>query len=418
MIWKHLAEAAAPTGGGPTAAERLDVAIVGAGPFGLSVAAHLRHLSVRTFGASMATWRNCMPPEMLLRSAWEETSLAGPGGAGSIDEWVARTDEVRTEPIPLQYFLRYADWFRATYAGTVDPSDVTRVEAAGNRFRVQTAANGEFLADRVVIAVGVMPFAYVPPALHEVFGDRAGTAPTVRDADKYAGRRLLVIGGGQAGLESAGLAAQAGADVELVTRSRVHWFADREPETPRGPLGQRIYRLAYPAVGYGPPPLNRLVLHPDLFAALPFGLQRRLTRRLLRPGGSPWLRPLVEGKVRVREHCTVASAERRGDGFAVVLTDGGRLEVDDVLIACGYRFDLERLGFLAPPLRERIATRSGWPVLDRYFRSTDEGIFFVGYPAEGRFGPISRFVLGTGFTARRVSEAIRQPGRACRSDEA
>jgi lysine/ornithine N-monooxygenase len=356
----------------------------------------------------METWRTSMPQDMLLRSAWHETSLSGPGGAGSIDEWVARTDEVRTEPIPLQFFLRYADWFRTTYAGDLDPSDVARIEPAGSRYRVTTAEGTEVSADRVVIAVGVMPFAYVPPPLRELFGDRAGTAGTAGDAERHAGKRLLVIGGGQAGLESAGLAARAGADVELVTRSKIHWFADREPEKPRGPLAQRIYRLAYPAVGYGPPPLNRLVLHPDLFAAVPYSVQRRLTRRLLRPGGSPWLRPLVEGKVGVRENCTVEAAERDGDGFTATLTDGTRLPIDDVLIACGYRFDLDCLGFLAPSLRERIDTQDAWPVLDRFFRSTDKGIFFVGYPAEGRFGPISRFVLGTRFTATRVSEAIRR----------
>lgn len=393
-----------------SAPEHLDVAVVGAGPFGLSVAAHLQGLAVRTFGEPMATWRNSMPADMLLRSAWHETSLSGPGGAGSIDEWIASTDEVRTEPIPLQFFLRYADWFRTSYAGDVDASDVAGIGAEGSRFRVTTTAGAEVVADRLVIAVGVMPFAYVPPPLRELFGDRAGPAATAGDPDRHEGKHLLVVGGGQAGLESAGLAARAGADVELVTRSRVHWFADREPEKPRSPFRQRIYRLAYPAVGYGPPPLNRLVLHPDVFAMLPFAAQRRLTQRLLRPGGSPWLRPLVEGKVRVRERCTAVAAERDGEGFLVTLSDGSRVHVDDVLITAGYRFDLDRLGFLAAPIRERIATRSDWPVLDRFFRSTDHRIFFVGYPAEGRFGPISRFVLGTSFTATRVAEAIRQAG--------
>ena len=259
-----------------------------------------------------------------------------------------------------------------------------------------------------MIAVGVMPFAYVPPPLAALFGDTVGFSTGRPDeAVRHAGRRVLVVGGGQAGLESAGLAAQAGAHVELVTRSHVHWFADREPDRPRGLVRQRLYRLAYPAIGYGPPPLNRLVLYPDLFAALPFGVKRRLTRRLLRPGGSPWLRPLVDGNVRITEGCTVTKVEQSDAGLVVQLTDGSQREVDDVLIACGYRFGLDRLSFLAPEVRNRIAVRDGWPVLDRFFRSTDERVYFVGYPAEGRFGPISRFVLGTKFTATRVAAALR-----------
>ena len=67
-------------------AERIDVAVVGAGPFGLSVAAHLgQRLRVRVFGAPMETWRTRMPPQMLLRSAWEESSISAPDDVGTID---------------------------------------------------------------------------------------------------------------------------------------------------------------------------------------------------------------------------------------------------------------------------------------------------------------------------------------------
>ena len=68
-------------------ADRLDVAVIGAGPFGLSVAAHLNDRPVRVFGAPMQTWRTRMPPDMRLRSDWEETSLSAPGDRGSIDVW-------------------------------------------------------------------------------------------------------------------------------------------------------------------------------------------------------------------------------------------------------------------------------------------------------------------------------------------
>ncbi len=350
-----------------------------------------------------------MPRGMLLRSAWEETSLSGPGGAGTIDDWIRQTGNPRTEPIPLELFLRYSVWFAERFVAERDASDVALIAPNGSGYRVVTKAGAEFDAGRIVIAVGVMPFAYVPPPLAKLFGDTIGfSTGRPDDAARHAGRRVLVVGGGQAGLESAGLTAQAGGKVELVTRSVVHWFADREPDKPRGPVQQRLYRLAYPAIGYGPPPLNRLVLYPDLFAALPLGVKRRLTKRLLRPGGSPWLRPLIDGNVRVTERCTVTQVEESANGLVVDLSDGSKREVDDVLIACGYRFDLDRLTFLSPEARARITVRDGWPVLDRFFRSTDERVQFVGYPAEGRFGPISRFVLGTKFTATRVAAA---PGR-------
>lgn len=358
---------------------------------------------MRLFGKEMETWRDRMPREMQMRSAWEETSIAAPRNAGSIDAWTAAVGEERREPIALSVFLRYAAWFGETFVADRDPNDVAKVELNGSGYRVTTVAGDEVDARQLVLAVGVMPFAYVPPPLAKAFGgDVSLVTYSPDEAARHAGRRVLVVGGGQAGLEAAGLAAQAGGEVELVTRSQVRWFADRERHYPRTALKRWAFQLAYPAVGYGPPVLNRIVLKPDLFAALPESTRDKLTARVLRSGGSAWLRTLVDQSVRVTEHCSVDEIERKDDGLQVRLSDGTQREVDDVLIACGYRFDLDRLAFLSPEVRARIAVRNGWPVLDRYFRSSDRNVIFVGYAAEHRFGALSRFVLGTEFTAKRV----------------
>jgi len=385
--------------------DRLDVAIVGAGPYGLSVAAHLRdRRNARTFGEPMHTWRTRMPPDMRLRSDWHETSLSAPGDAGTIDRWAAATGEPREEPIPLQKFLRYADWFRTTFVGDADTSGVAAIERSGRGFRLTTDRGPEVEAENVVIAVGAVPFATAPPPLAPFVGDGVSFATELQDYGAYAGRRVVVVGGGQGGLESALLAVRAGADVHMVIRSKLHWFADREPHKPRGRIGRRLYRLAYPVVGYGPPPLNRLVLHPDLFAALPRGVRRRLTARVLRAGGSPWLRPAIEGAVRMTEGRAVVSAELTGPGLRLRLDDGSVLEADAVIAASGFRFSLDRLSFLAPAIRSSLAMEDGYPKLDRWFRSSEGRLLFVGFASEHRFGPIVRFIPGTRFTAPRVEE--------------
>jgi thioredoxin reductase len=386
--------------------ERLDVAVVGAGPFGLSVAAQISGRAVRTFGPPMETWRTRMPPDMLLRSDWQETSLSAPGDRGTIDAWAAATGEPRREPIPLQAFLRYAEWFRESFVPESDPARVAALERANGTYRLVTERGDEVDARHVVVAVGVTPFSYAPPPFAEALGEDVTFALDHQDYAAQRGKHVLVVGGGQGALEAAVLAARAGADVELVVRSRLHWFADREPHVPRGPVRRRLYRLAYPVVGYGPPPLNRIVRRPDLFAALPRGLRRRLTARVLRSGGSAWLRDAIDRSVRVSEGAGVRSLERGADGLLLRLTDGSMREADAVILATGFRFSLERLPFLAPGVRARIALEDGWPVLDRYFRSTDPSLLFIGYAAEHRFGPISRFVTGTRFTARRVRRLL------------
>jgi FAD-dependent urate hydroxylase len=386
-------------------AERLDVAIVGAGPYGLSVAAHLRGRRVSTFGEPMETWRTRMPPDMLLRSDWKETSMSAPGEAGTIDRWARGVGEEREEPIPLQKFLRYAEWFRQTFTPEGNPSEIASLERAANGYRLTTAAGEEVEAGSVVVAVGAIPFAHAPPPFAEAMGDRITFATELQDYGRYRDRRVVVVGGGQGGLESATLASEAGADVELVTRSKLRWFADREPHRPRGRLRQRLYRIAYPVVGYGPPPLNRLALHPDVFALFPKPARKALSGRILRAGGSPWLRSKIERIVRVSEGVAVDAVERNGS-VRLHLSDGSVKEADAVIVAAGFRFSLDRLGFLSPDLRSRIVVDDGWPVLDRCFRSTEKGLLFVGFAAEHRFGPIARFIPGTGFTANRVREAL------------
>jgi lysine/ornithine N-monooxygenase len=386
--------------------DRLDVAVVGAGPFGLSVAAHLAHRRVRAFGRPMETWRTRMPPDMRLRSDWDETNLSAPGDRGSIDAWAQAVGEPREEPIPLQKFLRYADWFRETLVPENDPSDVAQLERGGGVFRVTTAAGAEADARDVVVAVGVTPFPHAPPPFDAFIGDGVSFAIDRQDYEAYRGRRVTVVGGGQGGLEAAALARRAGAEVEIIIRSQLRWFTDREPYKPRGRLQQRLYRLAYPVVGYGPPPLNRLALHPDAFAALPEPARRAVARRILRAGGSPWVRDQIEGKVTVTEGTSVQRLERIDDGLRLSLSDGTGRVAAAVVVSAGFRFGLDRLAFLSPAVRDAVAVREGWPVLDRHFRSSDPHLLFVGFAAERRFGPIARFVNGSRFSAYRVAEGL------------
>jgi lysine/ornithine N-monooxygenase len=347
-----------------------------------------------------------MPPDMRLRSDWEETSLSAPGDRGSIDIWARAAGESREEPIPLPKFLRYAEWFRQTFVRENDPSDVAQVERGAGTFRVTTAAGDEADARRVVVAVGVTPFPHAPPPFADAMGDGIGYAIDRQDYSAYRGGRVVVVGGGQGGLEAAALARRAGAEVEVIVRSHLRWFTDREPYQRRTPLQRRAYRLAYPVVGYGPPPLNRLALHPDAFAALPRGARRRVARRILRAGGSPWVRGEIEGRVAVTEGVAVQRVERNGGRIHLTLSDGSVREADAVVVSAGFRFALDRMGFLSPAVAAAVAVRDGWPVLDRYFRSSDPDLLFVGFAAERRFGPIARFVSGSRFTAFRVSEAF------------
>jgi lysine/ornithine N-monooxygenase len=351
-----------------------------------------------------------MPEEMELRAAWKEMALVRAGAPGSLEEWSTATGVTAHEPMAVAEFVSYARWFADKYVPERVHELVSAVQACDDRRLAVRAGGGEWYASEVVAATGIGPFPHIPPVFASAIEDPRIDFAHGHRRPHEDGRRVAVVGAGQSAVEAAAAAVRSGAETTLLARSAVHWFADHEPSNPRGPFRRRLFELAYPAVGYGPPPLNRLVLHPDLFARLPASVRRRLTGRLLRPGASPWLKEGVVGKATIEEDIEVQRVECAESGVRLTFSDGRELEFDEVRLGTGYRFRLDRLTFFSGELRDRIrVTEDGWPVLDAAFRSTEPRVRLVGYPAEGRFGPLARFVLGVPFTAERVA---RTPPRS------
>lgn len=91
--------------------------------------------------------------------------------------------------------------------------------------------------------------------------------------------------------------------------------------------------------------------------------------------------------------------------------DSGTRRVDHVLLATGYRIDVDKMSILDPLLRGRIARHGDLPVLSAGFESSIAGLHFTGASAVASFGPLLRFIAGAGFAARRITRsAIGQAG--------
>jgi cation diffusion facilitator CzcD-associated flavoprotein CzcO len=345
-----------------------------------------------------------MQPDMQLRAIWDHMTLTAPGGRGTLSEWMAETGSKKKEPMTPPDFISYAEWYRERYVPYHDAAEVVSIADDGRRFRV-TSTEGDWSTQAIVIAVGITPFP-LRPQFADVADPRIAPASD-RDLFKSLhGATVIVVGGGQSAVEAAAYATRAGARVTLVTRGKLHWFVNRKPKS-----GDRfrwwLYRLAYPEQGIGPPGLNRFASHPDLYATFPPALRDRITARIMRSGASPWLQQMVKGKIEIREGVEVSSVESRQDRLAVRLSDGAVLAADRLLLGTGYRFSVDQLSFLEASIRSRIAVRKNWPVLDRSFRSSDPRIAFIGYPAEGTFGPFCRFVRGASFSAARAVGGLR-----------
>ncbi len=405
----NLATAERASGHGESS-ETCDVAVVGAGPYGLAAAARLRSLgglSVCVFGEPMSFWMG-MPRGMLLRSNWKACYIGLPAGELTLDAFEAASGAKFDSPVPLDTFIDYGLWFQRTAVPVVDTRRVARVEQAPGGFRLLITDGGIVKSSRVVVAAGIEAF----PARPEMF---TGFSPELvthssehRDLSVLAGARVLVVGGGQSALESAALLHEARVDVEVVARThQITWL---HGGTVQRRLG-RFKPLLYAQTDVGPAGLSRLVAVPAVFRRLPRPLQAKLAYRAIRPAGAKWLVDRL-ANVPISTGRSVVQADAANAGVRVTLDDGSQRQVDHVILGTGYRVDIASYDFLAPQLIGEIRRANGYPLLGRGLESSVRGLHFIGAPAAWSFGPIMRFVSGSWYASEQLAKHVAETAPA------
>jgi Pyridine nucleotide-disulphide oxidoreductase len=381
----------------------LDVAVIGAGPHGLSATVHLRRTGVaaQLFGTPMSFWR-AMPKGMKLRSSLSATNLIEPAGPLSLKTYVDMIGEEELWPVSERRFIEYGLWVQRTAVPDVDCREVTHVEQQGAGFAVTLGDGTRVSARRVVVAAGIRPFQYIPDQYRHLPADRISHTGDHSDMSVFAGRRVAVVGGGQSAFECATIINERGAaSTEVIVREpEVVWLRSYSPKTLLGPLGP----LAYSPTDVGPLWFSRLVGSPDLFRLLPRETQRRIAYRSIRPACSYFVRVRLD-EVKVSLGVELAAVEPTPHGLHLRLSDGTEREVDHVMFGTGYRLDVAKYAFLADDLVRRLRLDDGYPVLGRGLESSVPGLHFLGAPAARSFGPILRFVSGSWYGGRAVARA-------------
>ena len=125
----------------------------------------------------------------------------------------------------------------------------------------------------------------------------------------------------------------------------------------------------------------------------------------------PWLeKRVMKPNTQIHEKAGLASCIERADGALDVKLDNGvSFIVDDVILATGYKVDLARVPFLKnSSLLEKIEVKNGFPVLDPYFQTSAEGLFFTSMPAGQDFGPFFGFTVSVRTSAKIIGNALSQ----------
>jgi cation diffusion facilitator CzcD-associated flavoprotein CzcO len=355
--------------------------VIGAGPYGLSTAAFAMEHGIETtvVGQPMGFWRDHMPERMYLRSGldWH----LDPGGVHTLGSFVEEhaIDNGQLDPIPLQTFLDYCDWFRRTKGIAVREEVVTKVGRSNGRFEASLASGERIGADALVCAPGIRHYTNLPdwaPSVPAEIG--AHTCDLVR-FEHLAGARVLIVGGRQSAYEWAALIQEHGAErVDVVHRHGV----------------PRFERVSWKFVDVH---VDNTIKIPGYWRNLPPAEREGIGRRFWEVGRltlEPWLTPRLKHEGIHRwpgtEVVDVALSES-GDQVRVALSNSEQLTVDRVVFATGYRADLTRVPYLASVVEE-IELSDGFPLLDEFFATTIANLYITGFSATQDFGPFFGFV--------------------------
>lgn len=382
-----------------------NVAIVGAGPYGLSAAAHLHAMGVdtRVFGKPMQFWDTGMPTGMLLRSPRPASTISDPGDRFTLE---AYEEASGTKPVKRVYgktFVEYGRWFQKQMGAPHDSRQVTELRREGSIFELTLEDGSTVKSNRVVVAAGIGPFYTNPRVFSDLCPCRASHCYQGKGFAEM-GKRVVVVGAGQSALECAALLHEAGVDVELIARiPTLRWIGMHPRLHNLGPVSQMLYSKH----DIGPIGISRLVAYPNLLYRFPMAPRDKIRTRAVRAAGAPWLIPRLDN-VKLTTGRSVVSAKEVGSEVELKLDDGSERRVDHVLMGTGYRVDLARYDFLAPELRNEIRQLDGYPDVTAGLCTSVPGLHFTGAPAARKFGPLLYFVTGTEWASNELASWFRR----------
>jgi hypothetical protein len=393
----------------------VDVAIIGAGPYGLSLAAHLGggKLSYRIFGTPMSSWRNHMPTRTWLKSDGFASSLYDPGLTFTLGRYCQEQSLPYEDvglPVPIETFIAYGLAFQKRFVTQLEETEVTSVARTSDGFQLTTEAGEIVRSKRVVVAAGITHFGYIPPMFAGLAKEFLTHSSDHKDVSSFAGRRVAVIGAGASAVDLAGLLHEAGADTHLIARRPAISF--HEPSSEPRPIAQRVLM---PRSGLGLGWRSRLCTDaPLLFYSMPLKLRRRAVQRHLGPAPGWFAKGRFLGRVTSHLGTRMKEVGMRGNAVSLKFirqdSSDTELQFDHVICATGYKVNLQRLGFLHPALRKQMATADDVPILNRNFESVIPDLYFVGLASSNSFGPLCRFAYGAKFTSKRLARHLAKGG--------
>ena len=300
------------------------------------------------------------------------------------------------EPLSLDFYLSYAEWFQQQKNIQPLPVYVQRLDhSVTDDCFSATTFDGEVINARsVVLAPGFKNFARASDELISRL-PVSGFEHTSQfvDFSKARHKRYLIIGGRQSAFEWAALLLEAGA-------AAVH-------------LSHRHASPAFKVADWSwvNPLVDNMVENPAWFRRLSQEEKDDVSHRLWAEGrlkGEPWLESrLKSDRVNIWPQTELVSCTQHEDSeLAVMLSNGKAINVDKIVLATGYMVDIARLPIWSGDLLDRLETRNGFPVLDDHFETSVPGLFITSMPATQDFGPFFGFTISVRTSAKLICQRL------------
>lgn len=387
-----------------------NVTVIGAGPYGLSIAAYLRGhgIDCRIVGSPMHTWRNHMPKGMFLKSAGLSATLFDPEGQLSLKQYcemygIPYKDEGL--PISLELFAQYGMAFQQRFAPDIEESKVVSLSRCAAGYELKLENGLTFTSRKVIIAIGIDYFRHLPKPLAGLPRHLYSHSAEHYTMDKFAGREVIVIGSGSSAIDMAVLLHEAHAKVRLIARRSELSFGTEE-----GDSRSWLDRIIAPMSGLGPGWKNLLCADaPWLFRYLPDSLRLRIVKEFLGPSGGWFIKHRLKPVPVTLGHLLHEAYEENGRPHLRFATRDGDQKVfsaDHIIAATGYKPDLQRIHFISQDIMDGLNTINKTPRLNAYFESSMPGLYFAGPATANIFGPVMRFAIGAEFAAKQITRHL------------
>lgn len=375
----------------------LNTLVIGAGPFGLALAAHLQQKGIDhlVVGKPMEFWEKHMPEGMFLRSGcdWhlDVNNVHTMEAFATMQGLTAK----EAEPIALDFYLRYTRWFIEQTKLNIKQVYITELKQAKDGF-IAILDNGSSIASKhVVVAVGFKYFTYTPPDVVAALPQNrySHTCDTIQ-LDQFNNKRVLIIGGRQSAFEWTAL---------LHEKNAAHVHVSYRHDTPDFAAADWSWVMDV---------VNNIAKHPTWFRELTAESKEEYRYKLWAEGRlkvEPWLNNRIhQSSVSLHPRTQVQRTEITADNaITIFLNNGVSFDVDHIITATGYKVEITQLPFLNAELLASLECSNGFPHLDGSFQSNIPGLFFTSFMAGQDFGPFFGFTIGVRAAAKLVVEGLK-----------